>query len=98
MDESTKENITKIINEILNDGDVIFSTHAREKMAERGYSFADVKHILKNGLLKEIAIHKKQNRYTFCGKGLDDHPGEVIIELRENTGKIIIITVKGGVK
>lgn len=98
MDELPKENITKVINEILKDGDVIFSTHSREKMSERSYSFADVKHILRNGILTETALHKKQYRYTFCGKDLDDHPGEVVIELRENTGKIIIITVKGGVK
>ncbi len=98
MDELSEENIKKVIQEILKDGDVIPSKHAREKMSERTYSFTDVKHILRNGTLTEKTLHKKQYRYTFCGKDLEGHPGEVVVELRENTGKIIIITVKGGVK
>jgi hypothetical protein len=63
-------------------------------MPERGYSFRDIIYILKNGSLTETAIHKGHPRCTFCGDDLDGHSGEIVIELRENKRKIIIITVK----
>jgi len=94
MAEIPEKNINELIQEILKNGSIIFGDHARERMSERNYTFADVKYILKNGSLKEETIYKGQTRYTFCGNDLDDDPGEVIIELRESTNKIIIITVQ----
>lgn len=93
MDEPSEEDIKKIVQEILKNGDLIPGIHARERMGERGYSTADIKHILNKGTLEETAVHKKQCRYTFCGEDLEGHPGKVVVELKKEKGKIIIITV-----
>ena len=96
MDLPIEEEIKRVIQVILNEGNVILSKHARQRMSERGYSFSDIKHILKTGIVTETGSHK--DRHTLCGEDLDGHPGEVVVELRISSKKMIIITAKGGVK
>jgi len=96
MGTSVEEEIKRVIQEILNEGSVIPSKHARQRMSERGYSFSDIKHILKTGRVSESGTQK--DRHTVCGEDLDGHPGEVVVELRRSSKKMIIITAKGGVK
>jgi len=49
----------KIIREIISDGTVIFTHHAKEKMMERGYSTHDVEFILKHGLIVKKEFKNK---------------------------------------
>jgi len=94
MDDISEDKIKNTIKECLNNGGFILSDHARQRMKERGYSSRDIIYILRNGTLVETALHKGQPRYTFSGTDLDGHPGEIVVEIRESKGKIIIITVK----
>lgn len=87
--------LKNLIRDILNNGDLVPSRHARERMQLRKYSLADVRHILKNGALLQSELNEEQFRYTLRGEDLEGDPGEVVITIQGS--RIVIITVKGGV-
>ncbi len=98
MDDLTDKEVIDIIKETLEYGYLIPSKHARTQMLKRNYSITDVKNILKNGTISKREIDKSHRCYTLKGNDLEGHPGEVVIELYASARKIVIITVKGGVK
>ena len=67
-------------------------------MQERNYSTTDVRNILKNGKITKREVDDNRRCYTFAGDDLEGHPGEVVIQLMAGARKMVIITVKGGVK
>ena len=66
-------------------------------MRERGYHLSDVRHILKHGILQKTELHSESYLYHLHGEDLDGHPGTVVTALISKL-KIVIVTVKGGVK
>ncbi|PKN53054.1 MAG: hypothetical protein CVU55_03695 [Deltaproteobacteria bacterium HGW-Deltaproteobacteria-13] len=98
MDDLSDKDIIDIIKETLEYGYVIPSKHARSQMSSRSYSMADVKNILKNGKITKKELNDDHRCYTFMGNDLEGHPGGVVIELNISSRKMVIITVKGGVK
>ena len=98
MDDLTDKEVSNIIQETLEYGYVIPSSHAKDQMRNRSYSVTDVRYILKNGNIIKKEITENKRCYTFRGNDLDGHPGEVVIELYASARKMVIITVKGGVK
>ncbi|MCX5830542.1 MAG: DUF4258 domain-containing protein [Deltaproteobacteria bacterium] len=98
MDDLTKKEISDIIQETLEYGYVIPSKHAKDQMLKRSYSITDVRYILKNGKIIKEELYNNQRCYTFKGNDLEGHPGEVVISLNAGARKMVIITVKGGVK
>jgi ribulose bisphosphate carboxylase small subunit len=98
MDDLTDKEVSDIIKETLEYGYVIPSSHAKDQMFKRGYSIADVRYILESGTIIKKELTNDQRCYTFKGNDLDGHPGEVVISLNAGGRKMVIITVKGGVK
>ena len=99
MDDLTDKEVIDIIKETLEYGYVIPSRHAKEQMFNRGYSISDLRFILKNGkIIKREKLDNNQRGFTFKGNDLQGHPGEVVISLDAGARKMVIITVKGGVK
>ncbi len=85
-----------IIREILADGILILSHHAKERMAERGYSLQDVVHILLNGeIVKKEYKNKTRNwLYKIQGYDLENDEGAVIVAIIKRMSAIVI-TVLG---
>lgn len=98
MDNLTEKEVSDIIQETVEYGAVIPSQHAKTQMLKRGYSITDVKYILKTGKITKREIDDNRRCYTFAGDDLEGHPGEVVIQLMASARKMVIITVKGGVK
>jgi len=85
------------IREILNYGSVIYPAHVKKRMAERNYSFGDIRHILVKGKVRSFA--KEGNEKYRCevhGEDLEGDHGAVITIVVGNT-KMIIVTVLGGI-
>jgi Domain of unknown function (DUF4258) len=98
MDDLTDKEVSRIIKESLEYGYFILSKHSRIQMSKRNYSVPDIKNILLNGTISKREVAKDHRCYTFKGNDLEGHPGEVVIELNAGARKLVIITVKGGVK
>jgi hypothetical protein len=81
-----------IIRDIVHSGTIIWSRHAKERMAERGYTTSDVIYILLHGQIikKEIdPIHNNWS-YTFTGDDLDGDEGSVVTAILRRTLGIVI--------
>jgi hypothetical protein len=98
MEEITAEELKKRIREILDYGRVIYpKDHLKKRMGERSYDIVDIKHILKNGEISDIArTGNEKYRCKVSGKDIEDCNGAVIAEVDRNI-KLIIVTVLGGV-
>ncbi len=84
----------RIIREIINNGVLIISRHAKTRMVERGYTTHDIEHILLHGSItkKEINTHTNNWVYTVRGFDLEGDEGGVVAAiscLKES----IVITV-----
>lgn len=91
------DELKKVIQDIFKSGEMILSRHARERMKERGYSLADIRHIVRNGNLSKTEKNKgQQYNYHIHGEGVDGHPGGAVVALVKES-KMVIVTVKGGV-
>ena len=98
MDQLSHKDAANLIREILQYGSVVFSKHAREQMRSRGYHAQDVYHILKHGEVKKIEENPKgQPKYHVHGEDIEGHKGIVVTAIA-NMGRLIIVTVLGGVK
>jgi hypothetical protein len=96
-DPSQQQNearLKEIIAAIIADGRVIISSHAKQRMIERGYSLQDVFYILEEGALAASLYDESRRnwRYTFEGEDLDGDSGTVVAVIEESL-KCIIITV-----
>ncbi len=82
-----------VIREIINNGKVIFTAHAKERMGIRGYTTHDVFHILSYGSVKNVT-DKGNDKCVFKiqGNDIEGDEGIIIIEIRKKA-KMIIITV-----
>lgn len=98
MDELPGLKLRQLINDILQNGYVIPSSHARTQMDSRNYSMSDVRHIIKNGTYVGADLRDGKYGYTFEGPDIDGHSGIVVVGIDETLCKLIIITVKGGAK
>ena len=97
MDSLPLKDAESLIREIIKCGSVVFSKHAREQMRSRGYSAQDVYHILRHGKVKKIEKNPKGScRYHVHGENIDGHKGIVVTAI-ESKGKLIVVTVLGGV-
>lgn len=93
MTESLFKEYEVIIREILNNGNVVFPSHAKERMGTRGYTTHDVFHILNNGCVENVTNKGKDK--CICkvhGNDIEGDEGDIVIELRKKI-KMIIITV-----
>ena len=98
MDQLSSKDAENLIREILQYGSVVFSKHAREQMCSRGYDAQDVYHILKHGEVKKIEQNPEgQPKYHVHGEDIEGHKGIVVTAI-ESAGRLIIVTVLGGVK
>jgi len=85
-----------IIREIVADGILILSHHAKERMAERGYTLQDVIHILLHG---EIVNKEYKNKimnwsYRIKGYDLENDEGAVVVAIIKRMSAVVI-TVLG---
>ena len=85
-----------IIKDIIENGILILSHHAKERMTERGYSLQDAVHILLNGeiIKKEYKDNTGNWSYEIRGYDLDNDEGAVIVAIIKRMSAIII-TVLG---
>ena len=82
----------KIIREIVSDGSLILSNHAKERMKERGYSTHDIGYILLNGKIVKKELNTKTNNwvYTINGNDLDGDDGSVVAAIINRMSSIVI--------
>jgi citrate synthase len=90
------EKAKSIISEIVEDGTLILSRHAKERMAERGYTLQDVIHILLHGeIVKKEYKEKTQNwTYRVQGYDLENDEGTIVVAIIKRMSAIVI-TVLG---
>jgi hypothetical protein len=98
MDDLADKDVYGLVHETLEYGFVIPSRHAKEQMEARHYSMADVRNILKRGSISKREVDDDRRCYSFQGNDLEGHPGEIVIELNAGARKMVIVTVKGGVR
>ena len=94
--EIATDEAKSIIHEIVADGILILSRHAKERMEERGYSLQDVIHILLHGeiIKKEYKDATKNWSYKVQGYDLDNDEGTVVVAIIKRMSAIVI-TVLG---
>ena len=85
-----------IIREIVSDGVLILSNHAKERMKKRGYTLQDVVHILLHGEIvkKEYKDKTKNWSYRVQGYDLENDEGTVVVAIIKRMSAIMI-TVLG---
>ena len=95
-DELEIKDALRIIREIVSDGTLIISNHAKERMRERGYSIHDVEYILLHGDITKKEFNEKTSnwKYTVKGKDLDGDDGGVALAIIRRMSSIVI-TVLG---
>ncbi len=95
-DEISSSEAQIIIREIISNGTVIFTHHAKERMMERGYSTHDVEFILKHGIIvkKEFKNKTQTWSYKITGQDLEGDDGAVIVTIIKRMSAVII-TVLG---
>lgn len=97
MDIITTQELENRIHEILDKGNIRYTSHVKERMSQRNYHFADVLHILRYG--KVLENFKDQGNDTYhCevhGEDIEGCEGAVITIVIKNT-KLKIVTVLGG--
>ncbi len=83
----TKHEARKLVREILVNGVVFFSGHARKRMAERKISEADVRNILRGGWVEPGEWENGSWRYRVCTQRM-----EVVVTFAAET-KLVVVTV-----
>ena len=91
-DEISSSEAQAIIREILSNGTIIFTHHAKEKMRDRGYSTHDVEYILKHGevIKKEFKAQTQTWAYKIAGQDLEGDDGAVVTVITKRMSAIII--------
>lgn len=92
--ELSKDEVAALVREIVENGILILSRHARERMKERGYSIQDVQFILTHGEVQASSFDKLTGnwKYRFYGDDLDGGTGTVIVAIALQH-KAVVITV-----
>ena len=88
------QTVRSIIREIVTNGTIILSKHAKVQMALRGYTTNDIIHILSYGNVASREFKEKNNNwvYTIEGNDLDKDSGGVVIAIvRRMTGVVITV-------
>ncbi|VEN74410.1 conserved hypothetical protein [Candidatus Desulfarcum epimagneticum] len=91
-DEISNNEAIKIIREIVLDGTIVISGHAKKRMAERGYSVHDVQYILTNGEIakKKFNVKSRNWIYTVRGEDLEGDCGGVVTAIIGRMSAVII--------
>ena len=94
--ELSKDAAATLIRDIVENGTLIISRHAKERMAERGYTTQDVEFILTHGKVQSSELDKLTGnwKYRFHGDDLDGGTGTVIVAVARKMSSIVI-TVLG---
>ncbi len=92
--QHSEPRLKEIIAAIIADGRVIISSHAKQKMIERGYSLQDVFSILERGVLASSLYDESRRnwRYTFEDEDLDGDLGAVVVVIEEQL-QCVVMTV-----
>lgn len=96
MKKYSKREALKLIRRIVQEGKVILSKHARQRMQERKVTVEDILFIVKNGIINtEPEIHIKTGRWTYRveGKDLDERSIHLLVDIYEEDVIIIVLTV-----
>lgn len=95
-EELDNQDAIQLIREIVEFGTVVLSGHAKERMAERGYTMHDVEHILLRGEIARKEFNPEANnwKYTIKGEALDGEGGGVVTAIIRRDA-LILITVLG---
>ncbi len=94
--EIPEDEVKSIIREIVVEGVLILSRHAKERMEERGYTLQDVVHILLHGEIvnKEYKDKTKNWLYRVQGHDLENDEGTIVVAIIKRMSAIVI-TVLG---
>ncbi len=94
--EIPNDEAKSIIREIVAEGVLILSRHAKERMEDRGYTLQDVVHILLHGEIvkKEYKDKAKNWSYKVRGYDLENDEGTVVVAIIKRMSAIVI-TVLG---
>jgi len=89
--------IIEIIRKICQFGEIIYSSHVKQRIIERGYTNRDIIYILKHGRIvkKEFDQDRQNWKYTFQCEGIDGIPGAVVTAILDYR-TILLVTVLGG--
>lgn len=89
----SEEEAEELASRTLEEGSIIITNHAQERMGERNFQKSDIYHILKTGKVTQIEPGDFDNwKYRFSGEDLEGEEGNVIVSFMSN-GNGIIITV-----
>jgi len=92
--ELSQDKAATLVREIVENGVLILSRHARDRMKERGYSIQDLQFILTHGKVQASSFDELTGnwKYRFHGDDLDGGTGTVIVAIALQH-KAVVITV-----
>ena len=93
--ELSETDLKKIIRNVLgSEGMLYYSSHAEDRMAERGYNYRDITYILEKGDLVDTEYNDRAAnwKYTIRGDDLDGDSGAVVIAIiKQREGVVITV-------
>lgn len=90
--ELSNEEALDLIRYILEYGRTIYSEHAMERMAERGFTPQDIEAIIETGKVieQEFDSQRKNWKYKVCGTTIEHEYGVVITAVTNHAEQIFI--------
>lgn len=71
---------------------ISYTDHALERMAERGISRLDVRHVLKTGFVARVEMNKGEETWNVRGTDLDERDLEIVIVAYDEVIRIKVIS------
>lgn len=96
MGKLSRTQALRFIKRAINEGSLLLTKHARQRMKERKIDISDVMMVLKTGnIFDEPEPHPVTGEWVYKveGKNIDGENISVNVTLKEDSGKIVIITV-----
>ena len=90
----SKAEALKLIRKLAKSG-VVFSSHVKQRMTERGFQARDVLHVIESGAIySEPEVHPRTGRWTYKveGKTLDGERLHIFIDIKETDNCVVILT------
>ena len=90
----SKAEALKLIRKLAKSG-VIFSSHVKQRMTERGFQARDVLYVIESGAIySEPEVHLKTGRWIYKveGKTFDGERLHVFVDIKEKDNCIVVLT------
>lgn len=95
MKKLSRNEALRLTKKLIKSNQVVLTQHCRDMMKERHFNIQDALHAINNGTIRsEPEPHIKTGRwvYSISGMTLDKTALEIVVDIYEEEGRIVIIT------